>query len=368
MRISVDASPLLLRSAGVKNYLYHWIHALQRTSGGNAVAPYPFMRNLGALTHESSVMNLVHTVPRIAWLLASNRFAMTRRIATGDASVFHVTNQVHEGVKGKALTATVHDMTCQLTPEFHTPSNIIADARFAERILTRADGLIAVSENTRQDAIRLLNVNPDKIVTIHSGVPDDYFQVTDGDAVRVRTQLKLSKPFILHIGTVEPRKNLDSLLDAYLLLTPSVRDAVDLVLAGPMGWAASTTSKRILSGLPGVRYLGYVPESDLPGLTRAAAVFAYPSLYEGFGFPVAQAMAAGVPVLTSNNSCLPEITGGGAVHVDPRSPEEIRGGLDRLLSSPSMAAAVAAAGHKKAEEYRWDLCAARSWQFFQQFA
>ena len=106
----------------------------------------------------------------------------------------------------------------------------------------------------------------------------------------------------------------------------------------------------------------------MPGLTRAAAVFAYPSLYEGFGFPVAQAMAAGVPVLTSNNSCLPEITGEGAVHVDPRSPSEIMAGLDRLLLSPTAAAEVAAKGRLKAEEYRWDRCAERSWQFFQQFA
>ena len=279
--------------------------------------------------------------------------------------MFHVSNQVHAGVKGMALTATVHDMTCWLTPEFHTPDNIKADKRFAEKILTKADGLIAVSENTRQDAIRLLGLNPDKIVAIHSGVPDAYFDVTAADALRVRNQLKLFKLFILHIGTVEPRKNLDALLDAYLLLSESVREEVDLVFAGPMGWAASTTSQRILSGLPGVRYLGYVPESDLPGLTKAAAVFAYPSLYEGFGFPVAQAMAAGVPVLTSNNSCLPEITGAGAVHVDPRSPAEIRDGLDKLLISPD---AVVAAGRVKAQEYRWDRCAIRSWQFFQQFA
>ena len=169
MRISVDASPLLLRSAGVKSYLYHWIHALQRTAGKNVVEPYPFIRDLGQLTHETSVMNLMRTVPRIAWLLLSNRIAMTRRIGTRSASLFHVTNQVHHGVKGKALTATVHDMTAQLMPEFHTPGNILADERFADRILKPADGLIAVSENTRQDAIRLLNLNPDKIVTIHSG-------------------------------------------------------------------------------------------------------------------------------------------------------------------------------------------------------
>jgi len=368
MHVSVDASPLLLRSAGVKNYLYHWIQALQRSAGLNSVDGYPFIGSIGDLTHEGSVMSLLHTAPRIAWLLASNRFTTTRRIAAGKANVFHVTNQVHGGLPGMALTATVHDMTCWLMPEFHTPANIKADQRFAERILSRADGLISVSENTRQDAIRLLNIKPEKIVTIHSGVPPSFFDVTAADAQRVRARLNLKKPFILHVGTVEPRKNLDALLDAFLLLPESVRADVELVFAGPMGWAASTTSKRILSGLPGVRYLGYVPEKDLPGLTKAATVFAQPSLYEGFGFPVAQAMAAGVPLLTSNNSCLPEISGESAVHVDPRSPAAICEGLDKLLTSESLRAEKSAIGLAKAQEYRWDRCAESSWRFFEQFA
>ncbi|HEU0119663.1 MAG TPA: glycosyltransferase family 1 protein [Bryobacteraceae bacterium] len=368
MRICVDASPLLLRSAGVKNYLYHWIQALQRVARHHTVSAYPFIGGLGDLTHEGSVMNFLQTAPRIAWLLAANKWEFARRLATGDAQVFHVSNQVHDGVRGKALTATVHDMTCWLTPEFHTPGNIIADKRFAERVLSKADGLIAVSEKTREDAIQILGLKPEKIVAIHSGVPPAYFEVTAAAAERVRRSLSLDKPFILHIGTIEPRKNLDALLDAYLLLPDTIRRGVDLVFAGPIGWAAASTAQRIQSGLPGVRYLGYVPESDVPGLTKAAAVFAYPSLYEGFGFPAAQAMAAGVPVLTSNNSCLPEITGAGAIHVDPRSVEALRDGLERLLVSSETAAAVASAGREKANEYRWERCAERSWRFFEQFA
>lgn len=368
MRVSIDASPLLLRSAGVKNYLYYWIRALQRQGAGNEVSAFPFIGDLGVLNHETSVINRLETAPRIAWLLLSNYIAPMRKMATRKADVFHVSNQVHNGVPGLALTATVHDMTCWVMPEFHTPGNIQADFRFAERIMKRADGLIAVSENTRQDAIRILGLNPEKIVAIHSGVPEEYFNVTAEDAERVRRSLHLTKPFVLHIGTVEPRKNLDALLDAYLLMPESIRGEVDLVLAGPMGWAASSTSNRILSGLPGVRYLGYVAERDLPGLTRAANVFAYPSLYEGFGFPVAQAMAAGVPVLTSNTSCLPEITGDGAIHCDPRSPSDISNGLQRLLTSESAREPVRAAGLRRAQHYKWELCADRSWQFFQQFA
>src|SRR5450432_1747043 len=121
---------------------------------------------------------------------------------------------------------------------------------------------------------------------------------------------------------------------------------------------------RLNSGLPGIRYSGYVAEIDLPGLTAGAAVFAYPSLYEGFGFPIAQAMATRVPVLTSNTSCLPEVAGPGALCVDPRSPSELTHALERLLDDAPFRARLGAAGRQWAERYRWDVCANQSWDFF----
>lgn len=135
-----------------------------------------------------------------------------------------------------------------------------------------------------------------------------------------------------------------------------------------MGWAAGATAQRIQSGPPGVRYLGYVAERDLPALTKAAAVFAYPSLYEGFGFPVAQAMACGVPVLTANTSCLPEITAEGALHVDPRSVAELASALARLLDSPELRSQLGAAGQKRARDhFQWGDCAKKSWDFFRRY-
>jgi alpha-1,3-rhamnosyl/mannosyltransferase len=125
---------------------------------------------------------------------------------------------------------------------------------------------------------------------------------------------------------------------------------------------------RLGAGIPGVRHIGYVEEGDLPGLTAGATVFAYPSLYEGFGFPLAQAMAARVPVLTSSTSCLPEIAGDGALLADPRSQSELAAALDRLLTSPSLRAQLALTGRARAERYRWELCAARSIEFFKRAA
>jgi alpha-1,3-rhamnosyl/mannosyltransferase len=166
------------------------------------------------------------------------------------------------------------------------------------------------------------------------------------------------------VGTIEPRKNLDLLLDVWQTLAASVREPFDLVIAGPEGWQSTATLARLRAPAPCVRYLSYVPEPDLPGITAGATVFVYPSLYEGFGFPVAQAMAAGVPVITSNLSSLPEVTGGAAELIDPRSPAELRAALDRLLTSPATRARLAAAGKIQAQRFQWDHCARQTLDFF----
>ena len=138
----------------------------------------------------------------------------------------------------------------------------------------------------------------------------------------------------------------------------------ELILAGPVGWGNTGVVERA-QAMRGVRYIAYVPEADLAGITAGATAFAYPSLYEGFGFPVAQAMAAGVPVLTSNVSSLPEVTGPAAVLIDPRSAGEIAAGLDKLLTSPSLRENLSRDGRVRAERFRWAECARKSLAFFE---
>ena len=138
----------------------------------------------------------------------------------------------------------------------------------------------------------------------------------------------------------------------------------DLLIAGPAGWGSDSVIARLRQGIDGVEYLGYVPEKDMPAVTAGAAAFVYPSLYEGFGFPVAQAMAAGVPVITSNTSCLPEVAGAGALFVDPKSTSELRTALERLLDSETLRQELGAQGRVQAARYRWDECARKSLEFF----
>ncbi|MCX6620077.1 MAG: glycosyltransferase family 1 protein, partial [Acidobacteria bacterium] len=309
------------------------------------------------------------TLSRIGVLQAINHgFGPLLDLICVPYDIFHASNQVRVAPRRVRLTATLHDMTCWLMPEVHTEANVRADAGFARNILARADRLIAVSEHTRQDAIRFLGLRPEKIQVIHSGIGDAFFQSNAGEAERVRARFGLQRPYILTLGTVEPRKNLDRLLDAYATLAADVREQFTLVVAGPRGWQSEKTIARLSGAGSGIRYLGYVAEGDLPGLLAGATVFAYPSLYEGFGFPLAEAMASGVASLTSNVSSLPEVAGDAALMVDPRSVGEIGAALSRLLTSPSLRAGLSAAARRRAEKFRWERAARESIQFFEQVA
>jgi glycosyltransferase involved in cell wall biosynthesis len=278
---------------------------------------------------------------------------MLSRWIVGRTDVFHASNQIRNPPTKTKLTATIYDLTCRLMPELHTAANIRADESLAKNILRKADGLITISENTRADAIRLLDLDPERVQVIYPGVPEVYFGAQPTPAER---------PYVLYVGTIEPRKNVDTLLDAWQGFR--LRNDFDLVIVGSSGWGSEKTMTRLTSRSLGVRYLGYVPEDELPGLTAGATAFIYPSLYEGFGFPVAQAMAAGVPVITSNSSCLPEIAGEGALLVDPRSPSEIQAALEKLLTSPELQQQLRTAGRARAQQYRWETCARRSLEFF----
>jgi len=366
MRVCIDATPLLLRSAGVKNYTYHWILHLRRLAGEEAVGTFPVVWRGGLLDHERSMARRWATWAGLGLVHVTNCTGslVSRWIGRG-ADVFHASGLLRNPPRHCRVTVTIHDMTCWLLPETHPPARVAAARWFADRVIRRADGLIAVSASARSDAARILGLAPERIEVIHSGVSEAFFDVPAEAVAAVRSRYRLSLPYGLFVGTIEPRKNVGLLLDAYLGLPAELRHEYELVVAGPSGWAQQTLLERLRTAGGGVRYLGYVPEQDLPGLTAGATVFVYPSLYEGFGFPVAQALAAGVPVITSNVSSLPEICGGAALLVAPRSLQEVRTALERMLADPVRRAEMARRGPEVAQDYRWEPCARKSLSFFE---
>ncbi len=362
MRVCIDCTPFLVRSAGVKAYIFQLRQQLRALAGEQSVHAFPFLDGAVTFHHEGSVVDPFATFLRMGLLyfvnLPGNHALdlLGRRI-----DLFHCSNQIRHPPRNARLTTMMHDMTAWSHPQLHTPATVTNDKRFAELVVKRADGVITPSESSRQDAIHWLGLRPDRVRAIHHGVSDAYFAAGPVEAAAARSAFGLHRPYVLFVSTIEPRKNVDRLLDAWADLSPELRDQFELVVAGPRGWAGEQTMARLET----VRYLGYVPEAMLPGLTAGASAFAYPSLYEGFGFPVAQAMAAGVPVLTSDVSSLPEVTGGAAILVDPLSTAEIRAGLERLLLSPSLREDLASAARRHAEPYRWQRCALETWRFFE---
>jgi glycosyltransferase involved in cell wall biosynthesis len=365
----VDASPLLLRSAGVKNYVYYWAHSLAEQAGPNKLSLFPFLRLPDGVAHETSVLGRRATWERLGLLFAAKVSAYPiLNWLTPASGIFHASHMaVHPPNKGR-LTSTIYDMTCRLMPELHIAGTVKASERIATQLFQPAAGLIAISECTRSDAVRLLGLRPEKIEVIYPGIAPAFFETGQEASQAVARRYGLAKPYALYVGSIEPRKNLGVLLDAWLDLARDIRDEFELVVAGPWGWGDRSVYDRLQSGIPGVRYLGYVPESDLPALTAAATIFAYVSLYEGFGLPVGQAMAAGVPVLTSNVSALPEVVGDAGLVADPRSREEIRAALERLLLTPSLRSQLSELGRRRARRFTWAECARKSWKFFERVA
>jgi glycosyltransferase involved in cell wall biosynthesis len=217
--------------------------------------------------------------------------------------------------------------------------------------LRRAASLLCISEATRADLVARFPATVPRACVVPLAADADFFAAQPDPATNERHGL--DRPYVLAVGTLEPRKNLERLVAAW----EGLADTHTLALVGPRGWDDETIVAAARRA-GDVRLLGHVSDADLAALYAGADCFAYPSLYEGFGLPVLEAMAAGAPVLTSNVSSLPEVAGDAALLVDPRDSDAIRAGLARLLGDGALRAGLRARGRARAAQYSWDRTAA----------
>lgn len=284
--------------------------------------------------------------------------------------VFHL-GEFHFPRGGAAPTvATVHDLTTLILPEQHVWLNRALHARRFRWIRKRAARIIVVSESTGRDLTRLLEISPERVVRIYEARGHD-----DGPSPAKHTHEVLARhgldetPYVLAVGTLEPRKNQERLVRAFSELPPRFDD-VHLAIAGGEGWRSEGIRRalRESSAPERIRLLGRVPGQDLPALYAEARVFAFPSLYEGFGLPILEAMASGTPVLTSDVSSLPEVAGDAALLVDPHSTDAIRDGLERLLEDAGLRGRLARRGRERERRFTWRRTAEETMAVYRQVA
>ncbi len=267
-----------------------------------------------------------------------------------------------------ASVVTFHDMTFFLFPDLHTrtkqfffPTAIRISAR-------RANAIVAVSESTRQDTIRLMGISPQKIYTTQLGVDKIFRPISDPNQLQiVRQKYQLPEEFILFVGLVEPRKNVSLLVRAFKnLVDKGVR--IPLVIAGKFGWGYDEVLRTVESlGLKDrVHFPGYIAQQDLPLVYNQASLFVYPTLYEGFGLPALEAMACGVPIVTTAISSLPEIVGEAGVLVPPDNLEALSQAMSIVLTDLSLREHLAEVGPERAAQFTWNRTAQETLQVYKQ--
>jgi glycosyltransferase involved in cell wall biosynthesis len=278
--------------------------------------------------------------------------------AVGTVSVFHGTTYSVPARHRAPLVITVHDLALLRHPALGS-RGLRAMVDRAVRDFGRADRLIAVSEATRADLVDLCGADPARISVIYNGCARD-FHPRDRAACLARTERLLGPgPFLLHVGTLEPRKNLPNLIHAFAQLRRERNIPHRLVLAGEPGWGGESLADVAADAgvADRVSLPGRVGTDLLPVLYCAADVFVYPSLYEGFGLPVLEAMACGTPVVASDRAALPEITGGCALLIDPTDPDDLARAIGQCLDEPARAASMTAAGLARASQFSWERAA-----------
>jgi len=270
---------------------------------------------------------------------------------------------------------TVHDLSFLRYSEFFSwRKNFWHYMINVKQLVNNFTRIIAVSANTKNDLIKLLQVNPAKIKVIYSGVGEDYQPIKAGgfELAEVRKKYNLPTRFILYLGTLEPRKNVEGIIRAYSELRVASYELRDykLVIAGGRGWRSS----RIFSEWQeskykeDIKFLGYVDKQDKVFLYNLATVFIYPSFYEGFGLPPLEAMACGLPVITSYSSSLPEVVGDAAILVDPYNITDIAQALNQVLSNQDLQDSLIIKGLARASQFKWGKSATEYLEVFRELA
>lgn len=368
MLFGLDASPLTEPRAGVGHYTFELARALAAASPADEFelaypSTYPPVElNDGqTLSTEETAAALpknlnfarvrVGPLGRHWWSVGLPRYAARRGFA-----LFHGTNYEVPLWKTCARVVTVHDLSLLVRPETHEARRVRRARRRLPLMARAADACITPTESVRREVCEHLGLAPSKVFAVHEAARPCFRPLSFGETEGERRRLGVGEDFLLAVGTIEPRKNLQTLVRAFEEVArarPASR--LQLVVVGNRGWLSDS----LFAGLERspfkdrVLFTGYVADETLRALYSSCRAFVYPSLYEGFGLPPLEAMACAAPVVASRDNSLAEVTGGAALLFDPRDAGELTRLLLRLLSDEGERRELSAAGLRRAEDFSW---------------
>lgn len=353
MIVAIDATTLRGHISGVGYYTARLMESLVNGAGGGAVERVVVLSNREVPLQAGgrvTVYDRRRFPIRSVWM----QLLLPGILRDLKPDLVHFTNYLAPVATRVPYVVSFHDMTLSLFPECHTLKKRLLTSSLIPFMARSARLILTPSESTRRDVVRLLRVDPGRVRVIPYA-PSPLFRPADEGPERLDAAYGIRPPYFLFVGTLEPRKNLCRALRAFARVAPALPDH-RFVLVGERGWKYAEVLREAerpeLAGR--VVFLGYVPEQDLPLLYTHAVAHVYPSLYEGFGFPVVEAMACGAPVLTSRGSSLEEMSHGAALLVDPLDEDALASGLEALATDEGLRRDLRARGRARAAEYSWE--------------
>jgi glycosyltransferase involved in cell wall biosynthesis len=376
MQLLLSTYALKFPFTGIGWYTYYLLKALQGNVSINPL-PYPtvpdctLVRTGQKKTFQLRLRKIIRSWP--ATYSCFNYYCdflfkkHTKHLAEKKV-IYHEPCYILRPYNGPKI-CTIHDLSHIYFPESHPRERVKFLLRYLPKSIKAADHVITGSDYTRQEIINYFNLSPKKISTVYHGVAKKFraYPMTASHPVLSHYGL-VGKAYLLSVGTLEPRKNLERLIQAFSLLPERLRKKHPLVLIGEQGWHIAQLKKLInkLRAKRELYFLGYVPASDLPFLYSGSYVFAYPSLYEGFGLPLLEALACGVPILSANTSSMPEVVGEAALFTDPTDVFALAERLQQIVEDNVLRKELKKRGPMQAAKFSWQSCAEQTVAIYQQ--
>jgi glycosyltransferase involved in cell wall biosynthesis len=375
-KILIEGTPIFRSRTGIGQYVFNLSNELFRQDKENKYIIYAYIflgkkftspfKKLPSNVH----FKLIRYLPSKIVNIVSRRLSPlpVDLLTATSPDIILFTNFVRGPIATNAKTITIiYDLSFILFNEFSSSKNSELLLKQVPKSISKSDRIVTISQNSKQEIINQYNVKPAKIEIVNPAINHAVYRPANKQGIdSVKTKYGIKGQYILYTGTLEPRKNIVGILEGYSILSKNILSSYTLVLAGGKGWLDEEIEER-LAGLKELNIIktGYVADEDLPALYSGATVFVYPSFYEGFGMPPLEAMACGTPVITSNNSSLPEVVGEAGIMIDAKDTGALTKSIEKVISSKKLQNEMIKKGIKQAKKFSWEESAKKLYELIQ---